>query len=328
VTRESEEPEALAYALVAGERRALARAITLCESERRADDDAAERLLAALLPRAGGALRVGVTGPPGAGKSTLIDAVGLRAITGGRKVAVLAVDPSSRVGGGSILADKTRMGRLSLAPESFVRPSPSGGASGGVTRHTREAISLCEAAGFDLVIVETVGVGQGEQAVANVVDVVVLVLQPGAGDELQAMKRGVLEIADVIVVNKADGVDRERAEQAAAELRAGLSSFSRALGGPAPAVLTASALTEHGVPELWSAVEATHERARLSGELERRRLLGLREWLRDEIQAELGARVRDGDAGGTRLHELEALVRTGSLTPRRAARVYLASAAS
>ncbi|HEY3494553.1 MAG TPA: methylmalonyl Co-A mutase-associated GTPase MeaB [Polyangiaceae bacterium] len=319
-------PEALAEAVIAGERRALARAITLCESERAADFDAAERLLARLLPRAGGALRVGITGPPGAGKSTLIDALGLLVIAHGHAVAVLAVDPSSQKSGGSILGDKTRMTRLGAAPQSFIRPSPSGGASGGVTRHTREAVAICEAAGFGVVIVETVGVGQTEQAVADVVDVVALVLQPGAGDELQGMKRGILEVADVVVVNKADGAERERAERAAGELRGALSLFTRAVGGGAPSVLCASALSEQGVPELWGALEGARERARASGALDRRRKAGLRAWLEDEIKDGLASRVAGGEHAGERLHDLERLVEAGVLTPRRAARQFLESA--
>ena len=318
-------PEALAEAVIGGDRRALARAITLCESERSEDSDAAERLLSVILPRAGGARRVGITGPPGAGKSSLIDALGVLAIARGQSVAVLAVDPSSQRSGGSILADKTRMQRLASAAESFIRPSPSGGALGGITRHTREAVALCEAAGFGVVIVETVGVGQAEYAVSDIVDVVVLVLQPGAGDELQGMKRGILEVADVVVVNKADGADRERAERAAGELRSALSLFTRAVGGSAPQVSCASALSEHGVPELWSAIEAAREGSRLRGDLDRRRKAGLRAWLRDEIRAGLAARV--SERAGERLDELERLVEAGSLTPRRAARQFLESAA-
>lgn len=320
-------PEALADAVLSGERRALARAITLCESERPLDFDAAERLLEALRPHSGGSLRLGVTGPPGVGKSSLIDALGRHAVHGGASVAVLAVDPSSQKSGGSILADKTRMSRLASEPASYIRPSPSGDASGGLSRHTREAVLICEAAGFGVVMVETVGVGQGELAVASVVDQVLLVLQPGAGDELQGMKRGILEVADVMVVNKAD-VEPERAERAAGELRGALALFARAVGGATPPVLTASAVAERGVPELWSAIESRRQEDRLSGRLDRRRKAGLRDWLRDEIQAAFRARFRSSERQVARFEELERLVEAGALTPRRAALRFLESAST
>jgi LAO/AO transport system kinase len=316
---------ALAAAVRTGERRALARAITLCESERPEDREPCERLLQLLLPHAGGALRLGVTGPPGAGKSTLIDALGRQLLADGAGVAVLAVDPSSQLSRGSILADKTRMTRLAADERSFIRPSPSGSASGGVTRHTREAVLLCEAAGFGTVIVETVGVGQGELAVASVADLVLLVLQPGAGDELQGMKRGILELADLVAVNKADGGERERAERAAGELRAALSLFTRAVGGSAPEVLTVSALAETGIAELVRALSGARERQGANGALDARRKAGLRAWFREELEAAFSQRLRARDASGERLAALEREVEAGTLTARRAAQRFLDS---
>src|SRR5881409_1679108 len=212
-------PEALAADVRAGSRRALAKAITLVESTRADHQRAAQRLLELLLPGTGRAARVGVSGVPGVGKSTFIEAFGLHLIGLGKKVAVLAVDPSSALSGGSILGDKTRMPRLAAAPEAFIRPSPAAGSFGGVTRRTREAMLVCEAAGFDVVLVETVGVGQSETEVDQMVDVFVLLVSPGGGDELQAIKRGVMELVDILVVTKADGELRDAATRAAGDYR-------------------------------------------------------------------------------------------------------------
>jgi len=217
------------------------------------------------------------------------------------------------------------MSRLAGEPTSFIRPSPSGCASGGITRHTREAVLLCEAAGFGVVMVETVGVGQGEQAVAGVADVVLLVLQPGAGDELQGMKRGILEVADVIAVNKADGSELSRAERAAGELRGAQALLSRATGDAPPPVLTTSATSGHGVSELWSAIGRRREEERLNGRLDRRRKAGLRDWLRAEIEAAFAARFRGSEQKQARFEELERLVEAGRLTPRRAAQRFFDS---
>src|SRR6266850_7477202 len=218
-------PEALAADVRAGSRRALAKAITLVESTRADHQRAAQRLLELLLPATGRAARVGVSGVPGVGKSTFIEAFGLFLIGRGKRVAVLAVDPSSARSGGSILGDKTRMPRLSAAPEAFIRPSPSGASLGGVARRTREALLVCEAAGYDVVIVETVGVGQSEVTVASMVDFFLVLMLPGAGDELQGIKKGIIEIADALAVNKFDGDNVARASQAAAEYRAALRLF-------------------------------------------------------------------------------------------------------
>lgn len=317
---------ALATAVFAGERRALARAITLVESERDADAAEADALLDAILPRTGHSLRLGVTGPPGAGKSTLIDALGRQLIERGERVAVLTVDPSSRVSGGSVLGDKTRMARLSADARSFIRPTPSRGVSGGVARHTREALLLCEAAGYTVVIVETVGVGQGEVAASNLADCLLLVLHPGAGDELQGMKRGILELADVIALNKADA-QREPAETTAAELRRALSLFARHGAAAEPVVVVTSALSELGVPELCSALMTRSSAERESGMLERRRKESRRAWLHEELDALLCQRLHRANLS-SELNDLERAVEASTLTPRRAARRFLELAQS
>ncbi|HTQ36620.1 MAG TPA: methylmalonyl Co-A mutase-associated GTPase MeaB, partial [Steroidobacteraceae bacterium] len=242
--------------LLRGDRRALARAITLIESRRAVDRGEIEALLSQLLPHGGSALRLGISGPPGAGKSTFIEALGLAAIAAGRRVAVLAIDPSSSISGGSILGDKTRMERLVAQQAAFIRPSPAGRAAGGIAERTRESMLLCEAAGYDLVLVETVGVGQSEAAVAHMTDLFLLLQLPNAGDDLQAIKRGVMELADIVVVNKAD-LDPDAAQRAALQLGAGL-------GGRA-AALVVSALTGEGIAALWQDIEARAAARRRSG---------------------------------------------------------------
>ena len=258
----------LARALPSGDRRALAKAITLVESTRATDRAVAHELLGLLdAPRAT-SLRIGVTGVPGAGKSTLIDVLGQHAIGAGRRVAVLAIDPSSRQSGGSVLGDKTRMSRLAADTSAYVRPSPTLGVLGGIAARTREVISVCEAAGFDLIFVETVGVGQSEEQVASVVDCVLLVLLAGAGDDISNMKRGVLEAADVIAFNKADGERVSSVMNEAAALRASL-TVSR--GEQVPPVLVLSALEGGGVPQLWDALCAHQADARATGSFQERR---------------------------------------------------------
>src|SRR5213595_2875351 len=246
-------PEALAADVRAGSRRALAKAITLVESTRADHQRAAQRLLELLLPGTGRAARVGVSGVPGVGKSTFIEVFGLHLIGLGKKVAVLAVDPSSALSGGSILGDKTRMPRLAAAPEAFIRPSPAAGSLGGVTRRTREALLVCEAAGYDVVLVETVGVGQSEVKVAGMVDLFMVLVAPGAGDELQGLKRGIMELADVVVVNKADGDLAATAAHTAADYAAALHLVRPRIPPWTPQVLTCSALTGVGIPEVWGA---------------------------------------------------------------------------
>ncbi|WP_052121509.1 methylmalonyl Co-A mutase-associated GTPase MeaB, partial [Inquilinus limosus] len=245
--------EGIAARIRDGDRRALARAITLVESRRADHRERAEALLEALAPAAGGAVRIGISGPPGVGKSTFIESLGLHLTGQGHRVAVLAVDPSSQRSGGSILGDKTRMELLTRDPAAFIRPSPAGSTLGGVARRTRETLLLCEAAGHDVVIVETVGVGQSETAVAQMVDVFLLLLLPGAGDELQGIKRGIVEVADILVVNKADGDRKGAANHAAAEYRHAL-ALLRGTGGWTPPVLQCSALENRGIDAVWDMI--------------------------------------------------------------------------
>jgi len=314
--------DALAAAVRAGDRRALAKAITLVESTRADHQREAQRLLELLLPHTGGAARVGVSGVPGVGKSTFIEAFGLHLIGLDKRVAVLAVDPSSALSGGSILGDKTRMPRLAAAPEAFIRPSPAAGSFGGVTRRTREALLVCEAAGYDVVIVETVGVGQSEFAVASMVDFFLVLMLPGAGDELQGIKRGIVELADALAINKADGDNVVRAEQAAAQYRAALNLLSRG-GTWEPPVLTVSALEARGMDAVWSVVEEHHRVFGASGELARKR--------REQQQAWFWSMIRDGlerqflarDDVARLLPEMERAVVEGTVTPTEAARRLL-----
>ncbi|HLS79922.1 MAG TPA: methylmalonyl Co-A mutase-associated GTPase MeaB [Steroidobacter sp.] len=283
----SQADQDLAEGVRRGERRALAKAITLLESTRRDDRVRADALLNSLLPATGGALRLGVSGVPGVGKSTFIEALGLYLIERGHRVAVLAVDPSSSRSGGSILGDKTRMERLSVQQAAYIRPSPSSGTLGGVAEKTREAMLVCEAAGFDIVIVETVGVGQSETTVAGMTDLFVLLQLPNAGDELQAIKRGVMEVADVIVVNKAD-LDANAAARARATISSALRTFAlHGREGSAPPVLQLSALQGEGVAEFWSAVERRVDEQRASGAFDDRRRRQALAWLWDTVHAHL-----------------------------------------
>lgn len=268
---EERETQHLANGVLAGDRAALARAITLVESRRPSDRDKAATLLEQILPHSGKAQRVGITGVPGVGKSTFIESYGLLLTGKGHRVAVLAVDPSSGRSGGSILGDKTRMERLSREPNAYIRPSPSGGMLGGVARATRESIALCEAAGFDHILVETVGAGQSEYAVADMTDLFLVLMLPGAGDELQGIKKGVLEMADMLAVNKADRAP-DAARRAVRDLRAALSIVaSTREDDPAPQIFAISALTGEGMPELHRAIEQTLTEAAASGRLEEKR---------------------------------------------------------
>jgi LAO/AO transport system kinase len=318
-----EDAASLAAGVTRGDRRALARAITLIESERDEDRGRADELIALLAPAQGRALRVGVTGPPGAGKSTLIDALGRLLIARGERVAVLAVDPSSPLGGGSILGDKTRMGRLGGEGASFIRPSPSRGALGGIGPHTADAMLLCEAAGYSVVLVETLGTGQGEYGVAELCDALVLVLLAGAGDEIQGMKRGTVELADVVLVNKADGDGRAAAEQAAGELEGALGLFARATGRGSTRVLRVSALEERGLDELWTAVEAAVAAARDSGALAARRAEGAKRAFAAAVERALERELTSVELASER-QRLEAEVLAGRLTPRAAANALVA----
>ena len=317
--------EELIAALRRGDRWALARAITLIESTRSDHREEAERLVESLLPDTGGAVRIGISGPPGAGKSTFIERFGLDGIALGRRIAVLAVDPASKRGGGAILGDKTRMTELAEAPEAFIRPSSAGDKGGGVARRTREVILLCEAAGFDAVLVETVGVGQAETAVAEIVDMFVLILPPAAGDELQGIKRGVVELADLVLVNKADGELAAAAHRSAADYANAL----RLLRPPLPewqvSVRTISALEGTGVCEVWDDVE--HFRATLerTGAWSRRRAEQARAALWSEIGDSLIEHFRAAPAVARRLAAVEREVMAGARTPTAAARALLAA---
>jgi LAO/AO transport system kinase len=276
----------LVAGLQAGDRGVLARAITLAESRRADDRELAQEVIARVLPpqdRPSTARRVGMTGVPGAGKSTTIEALGVWLVEQGHKVAVLAVDPSSTRQGGSILGDKTRMQRLGNLDDAYIRPSPSSGVLGGVARRTREAMILCEAAGFDVVIVESVGVGQSEAELAELVDCVVLLLVPGAGDELQGIKRGIVEVADLIVVNKADGERAALARRAAGDYRHALRMLPEATPGWKTQVLTASATEGTGVTETWAAIEEHRAHLESDGGLARRRAGQQRRWLQAQI---------------------------------------------
>ncbi|HRI18644.1 MAG TPA: methylmalonyl Co-A mutase-associated GTPase MeaB [Burkholderiaceae bacterium] len=315
----------------AAQRRALAKAITLLESTRADHRARADELLNALLPSTGQALRLGISGVPGVGKSTFIEALGLFLIAHGHRVAVLAVDPSSSVSGGSILGDKTRMERLSADLHAYIRPSPAGGNLGGVAARTREAMLVCEAAGFDIVIVETVGVGQSETAVAGMTDMFILLQLPNAGDELQAIKRGVMELADLVVINKAD-LDEAAATRARAQITSSLRIYGQH-GHPghaahdatawSPQVLQLSALKATGLSDFWQAVMRFRELQQTSGRATARRHAQDRDWMWERIEAGLHQRFNDHPAVRAALPGVTDDVRAGRLAPSVAARRLL-----
>jgi LAO/AO transport system kinase len=310
--------------LCAGDRSALARAITLVESRRPDHQAQARGMLQRLMPRTGGALRLGITGVPGAGKSTTIEAFGCNLTTLGHRVAVLAVDPSSTRHGGSILGDKTRMERLAAEPDAYIRPSPSGGELGGVARKTREAILLCEAAGFDVVIVETVGVGQSETVVADMVDLFMAILIPGGGDELQGIKKGLIEIADLILINKAD-TDPARAERSAREYRNALHILTPAHPDWTPPVLTASGLINQGLDTLWSQIRRHREVMTANGARQARRADQNTRWMWAMVQDRLETAFRTDPGVASLSPDLELAVRQGQ-TPASAAADQLLAA--
>jgi len=308
-------PSTLAPGIKAGERATLARAITLIESKRTDHRKTAHHLVQDLLPLTGKAVRLGITGAPGAGKSTTIDALGTYLTGLGHKVAVLTVDPSSSRTGGSILGDKTRMARLASDPDAFIRPSPASGTLGGVAAKTRETMLLCEAAGYDVVMVETVGIGQSETAVADMTDFFLVMMLPGAGDELQGLKKGIVELADMIAVNKADGDNIQRANLAAAEYRAALNILTPHSATWSPPVTTYSALTGNGIPQLWSQVLAHKEKMSATGELAARRREQQVKWMWSMLEERLTARLRSDPAVRTKLRQAEAAVAAGKLAP-------------
>jgi LAO/AO transport system kinase len=317
--------EELTSALRRGDRRALARAITLVESTRPDHREEAERLVAALLPYTGGAVRIGISGPPGAGKSTFIERFGLDGVALGRHIAVLAVDPASKRGGGAILGDKTRMTELGRAPAAFIRPSSAGDRAGGVAHHTREAILLCEAAGFDAVLVETVGAGQSETAVAEIVDFFVLILPPASGDELQGIKRGVVELADLVLVNKADGELAAAAQRSAADYANAVRLLRPSLPEWEVPVRAVSALEGTGIREVWEDVARFRVALERTGAWWQRRAEQARSALWSEIGDSLLDQFRTAPAVAERLAAAEAEVTAGTCTPTASARALLAA---
>jgi LAO/AO transport system kinase len=313
----------LVAGLRAGDRRALARAITVAESTRADHRATAAAVLDAVLGATGGAHRLGVSGAPGAGKSSFIEALGAHLTGSGHRVAVLAVDPSSTRSGGSILGDKTRMERLARDPGAFIRPSPSGGSLGGVARRTREGMLLCEAAGFDVVVVETVGVGQSETAVADMVDLFALLVAPAGGDELQGIKRGATELADLLVVTKADGELADAARHAAADYRAALQLFRPRHGGWIPPVVQVSSVTGEGVAEVWEVVRAHRRALAASGRLDELRAQQARAWMWEEIRGRLEDDLRADPRVCSTLPELERRVAAGEVSASAAANAVL-----
>jgi GTPase len=298
-----------------GDRATLARAITMIESKRADHRKTAHHLVQELLPLTGKAVRLGITGAPGVGKSTTIDVLGTYLTGKGHKVAVLAVDPSSTRTGGSILGDKTRMAQLASDPRAFVRPSPSSGTLGGVAAKTRETMLVCEAAGYDVVVVETVGIGQSETAVADMTDFFLVLMLPGAGDELQGLKKGIVELADMIAINKSDGDNIERARLAAAEYRAALNILVPRSASWSPPVITYSALAGNGIAELWAQVIAHREKMTGSGELMARRREQQVKWMWTMLDERLTSRLRSDASVRVTLRQMEGQVAAGKLAP-------------
>ena len=317
------EATSIGDAIRAGDRRALARTITWLESTRADQAAEGQAVLEALLPHTGGAVRVGITGPPGVGKSTFIEALGLALIEAGHRVAVLAVDPSSPVTGGSILGDKTRMERLAQREEAYIRPSPSSGSLGGVAQRTRECMLVCEAAGYDVVLVETVGIGQSEVTVAGMVDFFLVLVQPGSGDDLQGIKKGVLELADGLVVNKADGELADAAERARISHTEALHLLRPLSPNWSPRVLAASARTGTGIDEVWAMVEAQRDALVASGEHAQRRREQSRSWMWSLVEEGLQQAFRGHPDVARQLPGLERAVEALETTPAHAARTLL-----
>jgi LAO/AO transport system kinase len=309
--------------IVAGDRTALARAITLIESSRPQDAELAQQIIDACLPQVGESIRIGITGVPGAGKSTFIETLGTYLVGQGNRVAVLAVDPSSERSGGSILGDKTRMERLANSEMAFIRPSPTGGSLGGVARRTRESMVLCEAAGFRTILIETVGVGQSETLVHGMVDFFLLLMIAGAGDELQGIKRGIVEMADLLTVNKADGANLKAAESARREYARALHLFPARESGWTPTVLTCSARTGKGIAELWEVVLRHRAQTQASGWLVQNRRQQRHAWLREAMRSQLLEQFRHDEQVQAALPAIEAAVQNGELSPARAAQTLI-----
>jgi LAO/AO transport system kinase len=314
------DPDALAEQVRAGDRRALARAITLVESARREDQPLAIRLLEILTPHSGNSIRIGITGVPGVGKSTFIEALGNHIIAEGHRVAVLAVDPSSTISGGSILGDKTRMEALGRRSEAFIRPSPAGRTLGGVARRSRETMLLVEAAGFDVVVVETVGVGQSETTVADMTDMFVLLMLPGGGDELQGIKRGIVERADLLVVNKADGELAAAAERTATDYRNALRLLQPRSAHWQVTVEICSALRNEGIDKAWQLILNYRAAMQAAGHIAATRATQARAWLWGEIAADLLDSLQEDAGMQEKVARIEAAVAAGQASPRVAAR--------
>lgn len=317
-------PEKYVEGILGGNRMILARAITVIESDLPSDGELAARILDSLLPHAGKSRRVGITGVPGVGKSTFIDALGMHLIRDrGENVAVLSVDPSSPISGGSILGDKTRMERLAVEPKAFIRPSPSRGHLGGVARRTRETILLCEAAGYRNILVETVGVGQSETAVRSMTDFFLLLMLAGAGDELQGMKRGIIEMLDGMAINKADGDNKRKAERARTEYAGALHLFPASADGWTPRVQTCSALTGEGIAEIWDTVLDHRRLLESNGFLAQRRSYQALEWMNELLMLGLEELFRADHEVAARLPRFQEKVRRGEMTPFAASRELL-----
>lgn len=314
--------QALVAGVLAQQRRALAKAITLIESTRSDHQQRAQQVIAELLPATGKAIRIGISGVPGAGKSTFIEALGIYLIDRGHRLAVLAVDPSSSVSGGSILGDKTRMESLCQREEAFIRPSPSAGSLGGVAEKTREAMLLCEAAGFDVIIVETVGVGQSETTVAGMVDMFCLLQLPNAGDDLQAIKKGIVEIADLVIINKAD-IDPRAAQVVRAQWNNALHMLRHASPNWAPPVITLSALHKEGIADFWAQVEKFEQTLAQSGELAEKRKKQAIEWMWSTIRYHLNQSFSNHPAIKQLAPTIAGLVSSGAMTPSHAANELL-----
>jgi len=316
VTREAD-------AIRRGDRQAMAKAITLLESKRIEKAALGRAILEELVPNTGASMRIGITGPPGVGKSTFIERLGIFLLERGHQVAVLAIDPSSPVTGGSILGDKTRMEALAQQEKAFIRPSPSSGSLGGVAERTREGMLLCEAAGYDIVIIETVGIGQSEVAARSMVDFFLVLLQPGAGDELQGIKKGVLELADSLIVNKADGAQQQAAERAAADHRQALGLLSARSSSWAPRVLTVSSLEGTGIDVVWQTILEHMALLEASGERESRRREQARAWMWNLVEAGLQEGFRAHPNVAAQIESLEREVQNLEISPAAAARTLL-----
>lgn len=315
----------MAEAIRGGDRRAMAQTITRIESTRDEDRSIGQAVLEALVAESGHAIRVGITGPPGVGKSTFIEALGLRLVEKGKRVAVLAVDPSSPVSGGSLLGDKTRMERLALCSEAFIRPSPSSGSLGGVANRTREVMLLCEAAGYDVVLIETVGIGQSEVAVSSMVDFFLVLLLPAGGDQLQGIKKGVIELADALVVNKADGAMQSVAERTRVDYSGALDLIRGTSDSWRTRAMLTSSTRSEGIDEVWQAICDHHELMQSTGEFEERRTEQSRAWLRKLLEEGIDRAFRREPGMAEAIAREEAAVAGQKTTPAAAARSLLAA---